>query len=70
MPYFDVPRYAMRWEPANSDRWNTYFEGNVQIEPWIPARPEGYALLLGQVPTDTAVVNSRLIHGSIDAAYK
>ena len=43
-------------ENKPADRWQHYFAGRVPIEPWIGPRPGGYALLLGQVPTDTAVI--------------
>ena len=63
-------RYSLRWEPNPMDRWNKYFADEVKVAPWIKPRPEGYALMIGQIPTDTAVMGARLRYGSIDAAYK
>ena len=68
--HFRLGSYAVRWEPLPMDRWTKHFARDIIIEPWILPRPKGYALLLGQVPTDTAVVNARLNFGTVDAMYK
>lgn len=41
-----------------SDRWDHYFADHIQIDPWIGPKPDGYALILGQIPSDTTVLAS------------
>lgn len=39
-----------------ADRWQHYFADHIAIKPWIGPRPDGYALILGQVPSDTTIM--------------
>ena len=52
--------YSLNWgEPRPDDRWKHYFADHIDIRPWIGPRPEGYVLLLGQVPSDVTVLAQR-----------
>ena len=50
--------YGMPLKSMPADRWNHYFARHMPVQPWIGARPKGYALLLGQMPSDTAVIGA------------
>lgn len=46
----------MSLESLPDDRWKYYFAQHQPVEPWRGAKSNGYALIIGQVPSDTAVV--------------
>ena len=63
-------RYSLKWRHAPDVHWRPLFKDRMRLKPWIEPKPDGTILLVGQVPTDTAVIRTRLKFGSIENAYR
>ena len=51
-------------ENMPNDRWQHFFADHIDVKPWVGPRPNSSVLLIGQVPTDAAVMLAKAKHGT------